>query len=271
MPVGAAYALEARCVTPSFHASKVMPIDLNGDVGEGFDDEALLPLLTSASIACGFHAGNPQTMDRTVALAKQHGVAIGAHPSYADRENFGRRPMQANPPDVEADVLYQIAALAGFARAHGVELVHVKPHGALYNQAAKDPALAAAVAKAVAGFSRELVLVGLATSSSMREAADAQKIRFAGEAFADRAYNPDGTLQSRKVTGSVMVNAKEVAAQALRIARDGKVIAHDGSEVILRAETLCLHGDNAAAVQNAQAVREALSSSQIEVHALATR
>ncbi|MGH9459714.1 MAG: LamB/YcsF family protein [Vicinamibacteria bacterium] len=248
-----------------------MVIDLNGDVGEGFGDEAFLPLLTSANIACGFHAGDPQTMDRTVALAKRHGVAVGAHPGYDDLRGFGRRPVQASPAEIEADVLYQIAALAGFARAHGVELVHVKPHGALYNQAASDPGLASAIARAVAGFSRELVLVGLATSSTMREAAEAQKIRFAGEAFADRIYNPDGTLQSRKIAGSVIGDPKESAAQAVSIARDGKVKSHDGSEVTLSAETLGLHGDNPSAVRNAQAVREALLGARIELRALAVR
>jgi UPF0271 protein len=248
-----------------------MAIDLNGDVGEGFDDEALMPLLTSANIACGFHAGDPQTMDRTVALAKRHGVAVGAHPGYADLRGFGRRPMQVNPAEIEADVLYQIAALAGFAQARGTELVHVKPHGALYNQAASDPDLAGAIARAVAVFNRELILVGLATSSAMREAAEAQRIRFAGEAFADRVYNPDGTLQSRKVAGSVITDAKAAAAQAVSIARYGKVRAHDGSEVTLSAETLCLHGDNPGAVQNAQAVRQALLDTKIEVRALADR
>ena len=248
-----------------------MAIDLNGDVGEGFDDEAFMPLLTSANIACGFHAGNPQTTDRTVALANQHGVAVGAHPGYRDLRGFGRRPMQASPEEVEADVLYQIAALAGFARAHGVELVHVKPHGALYNQAASDPALAGTIARAIAGFSRELILVGLATSLAMREAAEAHNIRFAGEAFADRMYNPDGTLQSRQVAGSVITDAEKVAAQAVNIARDGKATAHDGSEVTLGAETLCLHGDNPDAVRIAQTVRLALREAKIEVRTLPVR
>lgn len=252
-----------------------MAIDLNGDVGEAFgvyragNDEALMPFLTSANIACGFHAGDPQTMDSTVALAARHGVAVGAHPGYADLRGFGRRPMQATPEEVEADVIYQIAALAGFARAHGVELIHVKPHGALYNQAAADPSLAGAIARAVAGFSPELILVGLATSATMREAAEAHNIRFAGEAFADRVYNPDGTLQSRQVEGSVITDADKVAAQAVSIARDGKVKAHDGSEVTLQAETLCLHGDNPDAVQIAQTVRLALRDARIEVRALA--
>lgn len=248
-----------------------MPIDLNGDVGEGFDDEAFMPLLTSANIACGFHAGDPHTMDVTVALARRHGVAVGAHPGYRDLSGFGRRPMETGPEEVEADVVYQIAALAGFARAHGVELVHVKAHGALYNQVVSDPGLAGAVARGVARFSRELVLVGLATSSTMREAAKAEQLRFAGEAFADRVYNPDGTLQSRQVAGSVITDAKAAAAQAVTIARDGKVKAHDGSEVSLSAETLCLHGDNPGAVQIAEAVRQALLAAKIDVRALADR
>ena len=165
----------------------------------------------------------------------------------------------------------KLRRLRGFARAHGVELVHVKAHGALYNQTVSDPGLAGAIARGVARFSRELVLVGLATSSTMREAAKAEQLRFAGEAFADRVYNPDGTLQSRQVAGSVITDAKAVAAQAVTIARDGKVKAHDGSDVSLNAETLCLHGDNPSAVRNAQAVRQALEEAGVELRPLASR
>jgi len=254
-----------------------MHIDLNGDVGEGFgiyrvgNDEELIPLITSANIACGFHAGDPQTLDRTVALARRHGVAVGAHPGYPDLRGFGRRPMQASPTEVEADVLYQVGSVAGFARAHGVELVHVKPHGALYHQAVGDPELARALARGVARFSKELILVGLATSSTLREAALAEGLRFAGEAFTDRVYNPDGTLQSRRLPGSVITDPSHAAAQAVAIAVQGKVRAHDGSAVTVRAETLCLHGDNPSAVQNARAVRQALLEAGVEVRPLKDR
>jgi len=254
-----------------------MHIDLNGDVGEGFgiyrvgNDEELIPLVTSANIACGFHAGDPETLDRTVALARRHGVAVGAHPGYLDLRGFGRRAMQASPAEVEADVLYQVGAVAGFARAQGVELVHVKAHGALYHQAVGDPELARALARGVARFSKELILVGLATSSTLREAAQAEGLRFAGEAFTDRVYNPDGTLQSRRLPGSVITDSGHAAAQAVAIAVQGKVRAHDGSAVTVRAETLCLHGDNPSAVENARAVRQALLEAGVEVRPLKDR
>jgi UPF0271 protein len=196
---------------------------------------------------------------------------VGAHPGYLDLRGFGRRPIQASPSEIEADILYQVAAVAGFARAHRAELVHVKAHGALYNQAAGDPELARAIARGVARFSRELIFVGLATSSTMREAAEAAGLRFAGEAFADRVYNSDGTLQSRRIKGSVITESSKAAAQAVAIARDGKVTSHDGSGVALQADTLCVHGDNPSAVQNAQAVRQALSEAGVEVRSLANR
>ena len=184
-----------------------MQIDLNCDIGEGFGiyqmgaDEALMPLISSANIACGFHAGDPQTLDRTIALASQNGVSVGAHPGYLDLRGFGRRPIQATPEEVEADVLYQVGAVAGFARAHGVELVHVKPHGALYNQAVNDDGLSRAIARGVARFSKALIFVGLATSKAMRDAAEAEGLRYAGEAFADRVYNPDGLEKGRRAGG----------------------------------------------------------------------
>jgi UPF0271 protein len=252
-----------------------MRIDLNCDMGESFGayemgaDEALMPLVSSANIACGFHAGDPQVLDRTVALAVRHGVAVGAHPGYLDLRGFGRRPIQVSPSEVETDILYQVGAVAAFARAHGSELVHVKAHGALYNQAVGDSDLAAAIARGVARFSQELILVGLATSEPMREAADREGLRFAGEAFADRVYNPDGTLQSRRVAGSVITEPDNAARQAVSIARDGQVLSHDGSAVSLKAETLCLHGDNPSAVRNAQAVRQALLDAGVEVRPLA--
>jgi UPF0271 protein len=251
-----------------------MKIDLNADVGEGFGvyslgaDEEIVPLVTSVNVACGFHAGDPEVLDRTMALAVRHRVAVGAHPGHPDLRGFGRRAMQSTPEQVEADVLYQIGAAAAFAQAHGVRLVHVKPHGALYNQAAEDPALASAIARALARFDRRLVFVGLATSAAMRAAAEAQGLRFAGEAFADRVYNADGSLQSRQIAGAVIVDPEQAARQALSIVRDGHVIAHDGTRLALRADTLCLHGDNPAALSNIQAIRHALAEARIEVAAL---
>jgi 5-oxoprolinase (ATP-hydrolysing) subunit A len=249
-------------------------IDLNADMGEGFGvyplgrDAELLAVVTSANVACGFHAGDPSVMDRTVALAVQARVAVGAHPGFPDLRGFGRRRVDADPAEVERDVLYQVGALQAFARAHGTRVAHVKPHGALYNQAAEDERLARAVARGVARAGRDLVLVGLASTAVMRAAAEAEGLRFAAEAFADRRYEANGTLQSRQVAGSVVTDPAAAAAQAVRIARDGTVEAVDGTEVRLRADTLCLHGDNPEAVANARAVRQALERAGIEVRAL---
>jgi UPF0271 protein len=249
-------------------------IDLNADVGESFGawplgaDADLLGCVTSANIACGFHAGDPTVMDRTVGLAVRAGVAVGAHPGHYDVRGFGRRAIEADPAEIERDVLYQVGALMAFARAHGTTVGHVKPHGALYNQAAVDDAVARAIARGVARADRALVLVGLCTTEAMRRAAEAEGLRFAGEAFADRVYNPDGTLQSRKVAGSVIGDPARAAAQAVRIAREGAVEAAGGTVVPLCAQTLCLHGDNPSAIQNARAVRRALEAAGVEVRAL---
>src|SRR5688572_13363114 len=232
-------------------------------------DAELLAYVTSVNVACGFHAGDPTVMDRTVEHAVRSGVAVGAHPGHADLRGFGRREIRADPAEVERDVLYQVGALMAFARAHGTEVVHVKPHGALYNQAAVDDALAEAVARGVARAGGGLVLVGLASSQAMRKAAAREGLRFAAEAFADRRYNADGTLVSRRLRGSVIGDPGEAAAQAVAIAAEGRVRAMDGSTVTLAAETLCLHGDNPSALAHAAAVREALAKAGIEVRPLA--
>ncbi len=239
-------------------------MDLNADLGESFgrwtlgDDERLVEQITSANVACGFHAGDFAVMERTVALCKRAGVAVGAQPGYPDLLGFGRRPMAFEPAEVESMVRYQIGALEAFCRAHGVELHHVKPHGALYNQAAADPALAAAIATATARFSRSLPLYGLASSQPMAQAAADAGIRFIPEAFADRRYLSDGSLQPRSEPGSLITDPQAAAAQAASIAADGVVMAVDGSRVALRAETICCHGDTPGAVEIASAVRAAL-------------
>jgi UPF0271 protein len=249
-------------------------IDLNADMGEGFgawtmgDDASLLTVVTSANVACGFHAGDPQVMERTVALTVRNGVALGAHPGYPDLRGFGRREIAADPAEVESDVLYQVGALAAIARSHGTRLVHVKPHGALYNQAARDPELARAVARGVRRAGPELIFVGLATSEPMRRAAEAEGLRFAGEAFADRAYEANGSLRSRRLAGAVISDPEAAAAQAVRIARDGVVVAAGGVEVALVADTLCLHGDTPGALGIALAVRHALEAAGVAVSPL---
>ena len=245
-------------------------IDLNSDVGESFGawsigaDEALIPLVTSVNIACGAHAGDPLVMDRTVRLARDHGVAVGAHPGYPDLSGFGRRRLEMHPSELEASVLYQIGALAAFTTAAGVPLRHVKPHGALYNVAAVDAGVARAVARAVARFTGDIVLVGLA-GSVMLEVARDEGLRTAAEAFADRAYEADGTLRARRLPGAVHADPEVAAEQALAIARDRCVRAYDGSVLGIEADTLCIHGDTPRAVEYARAVRDALESAGVEL------
>jgi 5-oxoprolinase (ATP-hydrolysing) subunit A len=232
-------------------------------------DEALLEHVTSANVACGFHAGDPGVIDRTVALAARKGVAIGAHPGHFDLRGFGRRAIQAAPEEVEVDVLYQVGALAAFARAHGASLRHVKPHGALYNQAVDDSALAAAIARGASRVSRELVFVGLAGTAAMRGAAGAAGLRFAAEAFVDRAYDERGRLVSRSRPGALLSEPAAAAEAAVRLARDRVVRTLDGRELAVEADTLCLHGDNPNALGVARAVREALERAGVSVQALA--
>jgi UPF0271 protein len=251
-------------------------IDLNADVGESFGawrmgaDDLLLPWVTSVNVACGFHAGDPRVMDRIVELALRAGVAVGAHPGYLDLRGFGRRAIAADPDEVEHDVLYQVGALMAFTRAHGGRLAHVKPHGALYNQAARDETLARAIARGVARAGGSLVLVGLATASAMRRAAEAEGLPHAGEAFADRRYGSDGALVPRGTPGAVIEEPGEAAAQAVRIARDGVVVTEGGQEIAVGADTLCLHGDHPRAVENARAVRHALEAAGVTVLPLGT-
>lgn len=247
-----------------------MVVDLNCDMGESFgaysmgDDAALMPLVTSANVACGYHAGDPMVMDRTVRLAREHGVGVGAHPGLPDLVGFGRREMGLSREEIQACVLYQVGALAAFVRAHGLELQHVKAHGALYNKAAVDIQVARALAEAVVRFSKGLILV-VPAGSRMEEAAVEVGLTVAREAFADRRYNADGTLQSRREAGSVIGDPSEAARQALGIVRDGVVIAHSGERVAVRAETLCVHGDNPSAPAIAREVRAALARAGILV------
>ncbi len=257
-------------------AAALARVDLNADAGESFgawslgDDEALLPWVTSINVACGFHAGDPRVLDRTVAAAARTGVAVGAHPGYPDLRGFGRRALAVAPDDLEADVLYQVAAAQGFCRAHGLRLRHVKAHGALYNQASHDERLARAVARGVARLDRTLVLVGLAGSVVWREAAQAEGLHFAGEAFADRGYAPDGSLLPRTHPQALLAEPEQAAAQALRLALEGCVTAFDGTLVQVRAETLCVHGDQPGAVARARAVHLALVAAGVELAALTT-
>ena len=235
-------------------------VDLNCDLGEGGRHDAeLMRLVTSANIACGGHAGTGRTMRAAVELAGRHGVAIGAHPGFADRDNFGRTEQVLSGGDIESLVTRQVRALAGIARAAGLRLSHVKPHGGLYNLAARDPRVADAVARAVRRAGRRLILVGLA-GSRLPEAGRARGLRVAREAFADRAYLPDGSLVPRGRPGSIILDPGEAAAQALRIVREARVRALDGTDVPISADTICLHGDGPGAVAFARRLRAALGS-----------
>lgn len=245
-----------------------MKIDLNCDLGESFgryalgDDAAIMSHVTSANIACGFHAGDFNTMPATVHLAKKYGVAIGAHPGWPDLQGFGRREMFFPPEEAEAMVLYQIGALAAFARVEGVELHHVKPHGALYNQSVQDRRLADAIARAVKRFNPDLILVGLAGSGSV-EAGLEIGLRVWNEGFPDRGYGNGGTLIPRGQPGAILTSVDEVAAHATDLVKNG--ILFNGHRI--QIDTLCLHGDNVHAVQNARKVRDALQNTGIEVTA----
>jgi len=251
-----------------------MRIDLNADVGESFgayslgQDADLIPLITSANIACGFHAGDPSVMRATVALARQHGVAVGAHPAFPDLVGFGRREIRATPREVEDAVAYQIGALAGIAAAQGVRLQHVKAHGALYNMAVRETALADAIARATAAVDPSLILLGL-PGSELLAAGERAGLRTAAEGFADRGYQPDGTLVPRSQPGAVIEQVVAVVNRAIVMARDRVVTATDGSRVTLDVETICVHGDTPGAAALARHIREALLKIGIEVKALA--
>ena len=245
-------------------------IDLNADLGEGFgawrlgDDEALLAIVTSANIACGFHAGDPLILRRCCAAAVARGVAIGAQVSYRDLAGFGRREMDVPADELTAEVLYQIAALDGIARAEGGRVRYVKPHGALYNRIARDPVQAQAVTAAVAAYDRSLPMLTLPGTVAAQVAAEAG-LRAAAEAFADRAYTAEGTLVSRREPGAVLSDVAEVTARAVGMATRGQVTATDGQEVAVEPESICVHGDTPGAVELARSVRRGLEEAGVRL------
>lgn len=245
-------------------------IDINADLGEGFgvwelgDDLALLDVVTSANIACGFHAGDPLIMRRVCAAAVERGVAIGAQVSYRDLAGFGRREMDVSAEELTAEVLYQLAALDGIARAVGGRVSYVKPHGALYNRVVRDPVQATAVVEAVMLHDPALPVLSL-PGSAMYDVARAQVPPIVPEGYADRAYTPKGTLVSRREPGSVIHDPAEVAGRAVRMAVHGKVAAVDGSEVTLNARSICVHGDTPGAVELARSVRSALTRADVSL------
>jgi UPF0271 protein len=244
------------------------PIDLNADVGEGFgSDTELIALVSSVNIACGAHAGDPETMRGTIELALKHGAAIGAHPGFADRENFGRKEMVLPPGEAGRLVVGQVASLEKIAAALGARVGHVKLHGALYNMAARDEKLAREVAGALRESGGDWILVGLA-GSRLVSAGRAMGIRVAQEAFADRLYRNDGSLTPRSEKGAVIADEAAAVGQAVRIASEGLVTASDGAAVPVKADTLCIHGDSPGAVTFARRIRAGLAAAGIPVESL---
>lgn len=249
-----------------------MRIDINCDMGESFGrydlgrDSEVIAHITSANLACGFHASDPQIMDRTLALAQEHGVAVGAHPGYLDLRGFGRRKLDCDPEEIRTDLIYQAGALAALARSRGLRLQHVKPHGALYNTAAGDEKTARAICAGLAAYDPELVLVALAGPGGrvIRAMAEEHGLKVAREAFADRAYTPEGRLAPRDQPGAVIHDPELVAERCLRMAQDGVVRAIDGSLIPLKPHTICVHGDTPGAVEMVKRIRQALLQAGVE-------
>jgi 5-oxoprolinase (ATP-hydrolysing) subunit A len=251
-------------------------IDLNSDVGESYGvyklglDEEVIPHITSANIACGFHAGDPGTMRRTVSLARAAGVEVGAHPGFPDLLGFGRRNMDASLAEVQDYVVYQMGALMAVAQSFGMKLQHVKTHGSLYNMSAADSKLMTAIAEAVGRVNLETILVVPAPSETapFLEIGKRCGIRIAFEVFADRAYNPDGSLVSRRISGALIEDHGRVAERAVRMALERTVTAIDGTELAVPADTICVHGDNPGAVAMVREIRERLVRAGVEVTAM---
>lgn len=245
-------------------------VDLNSDLGESFGayrigcDEMVLEEVTSANVACGFHAGDPVVLNRTLAMARSKGVAVGAHPGYPDLMGFGRRNMQLSPEEAYAYVLYQLGAFAAFAKRHGMAVQHLKAHGALYNAAGKDMALALAICRAVKDFDPQIILLGL-SGSKLIEAAQELGLRAASEIFADRAYESDGSLVDRKKPGAMIEDEAEAIRRVVRMVKEGKVRSITGEDVIVRADSICVHGDGPKALAFTSRIRDRLRAEGVEL------
>lgn len=245
-------------------------IDLNSDLGESFgaykigSDADVIPLISSANVACGFHAGDPAVMAKTVELCKKSGCALGAHPGYPDLVGFGRRNMAVSPADAKAMVTYQIGALDAFCKAAGIRLQHVKPHGAMYNMAAKDPALAEAICQAIYEYDKDLILMGLAGSQMLVQAKE-MGLKCAAEVFADRAYEEDGTLVARTKPGSMITDEDEAVARVIRMIKEGTVTAITGKDIPITADSVCVHGDGPKALAFVEKLRNAFAAESIQI------
>ena len=251
----------------------MLTIDLNSDLGESYgqytigNDEEVLKHVTSVNVACGFHAGDPQVMEKTVKKAFENNVAVGAHPGFPDLRGFGRRPMAISPEEAKAYVIYQISALNGFIQALGGQMQHVKPHGAFYNMAAVDYPIARAIAEGVYAVNSDLILMGLA-GGELVKAGKEVGLQTASEVFADRTYTNEGTLVSRTEQGSIIHDKNQAATQILNIVQNGKVKAIDGTEIEIEADSICVHGDNYEAVELVKHLRSSLKESNVAVQSL---
>lgn len=250
-----------------------MKIDLNCDLGESFGnykigmDEEVIKFISSANIACGFHASDPLVMEKTVALAKENGVKVGAHPGFPDLVGFGRRNMNVSPAELKAMVMYQVGALAAFCKARGVKMNHVKPHGAMYNMAAKDIKLALAIAEGIAQVDDSLILLGL-SGSQLLKAAQEVGLKSAAEVFADRAYEEDGSLVARTKAGAVIADENEVIERVIKMIKLGKVQTITGKEIEIKPDSICVHGDNPKALNFVKLIRQRLTQENIKIEAM---
>jgi UPF0271 protein len=250
-------------------------VDLNCDLGESFGaytigmDGEVIPFVSSANIACGFHASDPVVMEKTVALAAGNGVAVGAHPGFPDLMGFGRRQMKITPAEAKAYCMYQIGALAAFVHADGLRMQHVKPHGALYNMAARDYDLAKGICEGIAAVDRNLILLAL-SGSQMLKAAEDCGIRAACEVFADRAYEEDGSLVARSKPGSMITDEDEAVSRVIRMVKEGVVTAVTGRDIPVQADSICVHGDSPKALAFVRRIRAAFSAADITVRAMGT-
>ena len=248
-------------------------VDLNSDLGESFGrytlgmDDKIIPLITSANVACGYHASDPVVMDKTVSMAREAGIRVGAHPGFPDLMGFGRRNMAVSPAEAKAYVMYQLGALEGFCRAKGVKLQHVKPHGALYNMAAKDYELSRAICEAIYEFDKNLIVLALSGGELARAAKD-MGLRTALEVFADRAYEEDGTLVNRRKDGAMITDEDEAIARVVRMVKEKKVTAITGKDIPIQADSVCVHGDGAKALAFVERIRKALTEEGVEICSL---
>ena len=245
-------------------------VDLNSDLGESFGrytlgmDEKVIPLISSANVACGYHASDPVVMDKTVAMAKAARIKVGAHPGFPDLMGFGRRNMSVSPAEAKAYVLYQLGALYGFCKAHGVEIQHVKPHGALYNMAAKDYELSKAICEGIKEFDSGLIVLALSGGELVKAAMDLG-LPVAREVFADRGYEEDGTLVDRRKEGAMITDEKEAISRVVRMVKEEKVRAVTGKDIEIQADSICVHGDGAKALEFVEKIRQAFGEEGIEV------